>query len=48
MTKWKLDIFVSAIKTRFENGEGTYEEIISRYTKLTDEEKEEILAVLNS
>ena len=46
MPKWKIDIFVNAIKVRHSQGEGSYEEIISTYTKLTDIEKQEILDAL--
>lgn len=48
MPSWKLSIFVNAVKIRNERGEGTYEEILATYPKLTDAEKKEILAVLNS
>jgi uncharacterized protein (DUF433 family) len=46
MPTWKLNIFVNAIRTRYKAGEGTYEEIIATYPKLTAEEKAAILAVL--
>lgn len=39
MAEWKKSIFVSAIKIRVSNGEGTAEEIINFYTKLTEEER---------
>lgn len=48
MQSWKLSIFVNAVKIRVANGEGTAEEIVDSYTKLTSEEKAEILAVANS
>lgn len=46
MSKWKLNIFVNAVKVRMEREERTPEEIIVEYTKLTTSEKEEILAQL--
>ncbi len=46
MSAWKLNIFVNAVKIRYAAGEGTYEEIIATYPKLTEEEKAEILEVL--
>lgn len=48
MPSWKLNIFVNAVKIRYATGEGTYEEIIATYTKLTDSEKAEILEVLTA
>jgi hypothetical protein len=48
MLVWKLNIFVSAARIRFAAGEGTYEEILATYPKLSEQEKAEILAVLNS
>lgn len=46
MPSWKLSIFVSAVKIRYAVGEGTYEEIIDTYPKLSEEEKKKILEVL--
>lgn len=48
MPAWKLNIFVNAVKIRHEAGEGTYEGILATYTKMTETEKTEILAALNS
>lgn len=44
MQTWKKMIFVNAIKTRVQNGEGTAEEITNSYTKLTAEEKAILIA----
>lgn len=44
MPSWKLNIFVSAVTIKFNAGEGSYTEIINLYTKLTEAEKNEILA----
>lgn len=46
MPSWKLNIFVNAVRIRHENGEGTYEEILITYPKLSELEKTEILANL--
>ena len=46
MPKWKLDIFVNAIKTRMATEGRTAEDIIQEYTKLTDAERQEILAAI--
>ena len=46
MPSWKLNIFVNAVKIRYAAGEGTYEEILATYPKLTEAEKAEILATL--
>jgi uncharacterized protein (DUF433 family) len=48
MPSWKLSIFVSAVKIRYAAGEGSYEEILATYPKLTEEEKAEIMAVLTT
>lgn len=48
MPTWKLNIFVSAVKIRYEAVEGTYEDILSTYTKLTAAEKAEILMALTA
>lgn len=42
MAEWKKSIFVKAIKTRIEKGEGTLGDILETYTKLSEEEKQEI------
>ncbi len=43
MPSWKKSIFVNAIKARMELESRTPEDIIQEYTKLTEEEKTEIL-----
>ena len=48
MPTWKRDIFVNAIKTRMLSENRTAEDIIVEYTKLTSDEKAEILAVINA
>ena len=40
MDTWKKVIFINSIKVRLQNGEGTAEEIINSYVKLTEDEKE--------
>jgi hypothetical protein len=47
MPSWKRDIFVNAIRTLMIQENKTAEEVIVRYTKLTEEEKKEILAEIN-
>lgn len=42
MNQAKKNILVAAIKIKIERGEGTLEEILSTYSKLTDAEKGEI------
>ena len=44
MPVWKKTIFVNAIKARMEIENRTAEDIIEDYSKLTEEEKQEILA----
>lgn len=44
MPNWKLTIFVNAIKARMKKEDRIVEDIIKEYTKLTVEEKEEILS----
>lgn len=39
MDAWKKLIFVNSVKVRIQNGEGTAEEVIDSYVKLTEEEK---------
>ena len=47
MPSWKKIIFVNAIKTRMAQESRTAEDIIQEYTRLTAEEKAEILAEIN-
>lgn len=42
MPTYKKIIFLKAIKVRVNAGEGTAEEIIKTYIKLTESEKEEL------
>lgn len=46
MPAWKKSIFVNAIKARVSMENRTTEDIIEEYTKLTQDEKEEILESL--
>ena len=46
MPEWKKIIFVGAIKSRMETENRTAEDIIQEYTKLTEEEKTEILQAI--
>lgn len=46
MPKWKLNIFVNAIKARMSAENKTAEIVIADYTALTTTEKTEILAAL--
>lgn len=46
MPIWKKTIFVNAVKARMALEQRTSEDIISEYTKLTEIEKAEILAVI--
>ena len=46
MDTWKKVIFINSIKVRLQNGEGTAEEIINSYVKLTEDEKEILSVVL--
>ncbi|WP_315117820.1 hypothetical protein [uncultured Clostridium sp.] len=48
MPYWKKSIFVNAIKVRRKIENRTAEDIIQEYTKLTEEEKTEILNDINS
>ena len=48
MAGYKLRIFTRAIITRMEEESKTAEEIIADYTKLTDEEKTEILTSVST
>lgn len=47
MPSWKKSIFINAIKARMELENRASEDIIQEYTKLTVEEKTEILAEIN-
>lgn len=47
MPTWKKCIFVNAIKALMVEENKTAEQVIVRYTKLTDAEKVEILAEIN-
>lgn len=42
MTGYKKVIFLKAIRVRIEAGDGTAQEIIDTYTKLSDAEREEL------
>lgn len=46
MLTWKRTIFVNAIKARMTQENRTAEDIIAEYTKLTEDEKVEIIASL--
>lgn len=46
MPSWKLSIFVNAIRLRMAQEGRTADDIIQEYTKLTEEEKTEILAAI--
>jgi len=48
MPTWKKSIFVNAIKVLIIEENKTATEIITRYTKLTDAEKAEILTAIAS
>jgi hypothetical protein len=48
MPVWKKTIFVNAIKSLMTEENKTATEVITRYTKLTDAEKTEILAAITS
>lgn len=48
MLSWKKTIFVNAIKVLMGEENKKAEEIIVRYTKLTDAEKTEILTAITS
>lgn len=42
MPNYKKVIFLKAIKVRLESGEGTVDEIVETYTKLTEAERTEL------
>ncbi len=44
MPEWKKNIFARTVKARTESEQRTAEDIMKEYPKLTDEEKQEILA----
>ena len=44
MQDWKLNVFVTAIRARVERENRSAEDIVSEYKKLSEEEKNEILA----
>ena len=46
MPEWKKNIFVSAIKVRMEREERCAADIIGDYTRLTEDEKQEIIEAL--
>ena len=46
MPTWKKNIFINAIKARMEQENRIADDIIQEYTKLTDEEKTEILQAI--
>lgn len=46
MPIWKKNIFVNAIKARMKMEDRTSEDVIQEYTKLTEDEKAEILEEL--
>lgn len=48
METWKKSIFVNAIKTLMVQENKTAIDIITRYTKLTDTEKSEILTAIST
>ena len=48
MPSWKKSIFVNAIKALMVEENKTAAEVITRYTKLTDAEKTEILTAIAS
>lgn len=47
MPSWKLNIFKRAVIIRFDAGEGTVEEIVATYPKLTHEERQEVIDAVN-
>lgn len=47
MLIYKRNLFINVVKTRMKNEDLTATEILDQYTKLTDEEKTEILENLN-
>lgn len=46
MPNWKLDIFKRAVIIRFNTGEGTVEDIVKTYPKLTEVEQQEIVTAV--
>lgn len=48
MPNWKLNIFKRAVIIRCGAGEGTVEEIVATYPKLTPTEQQEVIAAVNT
>jgi hypothetical protein len=48
MPNWKLNIFKRAVIVRYEAREGTVDEIVITYPKLTEEEQQEVITVVNA
>lgn len=46
MPTWKINIFKNAIMIRHNNNEGTIEDIIATYTKLSTSDKNEIISAI--
>lgn len=43
LPEWKLNIFINAVKVRTQEESKTAQEIVDGYTKLTIDEKQQIL-----
>ena len=48
MPSWKLNIFKRAVIVRLRAGEGTADEIVATYTKLSAEEQQEVITAVNA
>ncbi|WP_313132658.1 hypothetical protein [Anaerocolumna sp.] len=48
MPIWKLNIFKRAVIIRCGVGEGTAEDIVATYPKLTPEEQQEVITAVNA
>lgn len=48
MPSWKLNIFKRAVIIRFDAGEGTVEEIVKAYPKLSADEQQEVVTAVNA
>lgn len=48
MPNWKLNIFKRAVIIRHEADEGTVEEIVKTYPKLSPEEQQEVITAVNA
>ncbi|MBU5331403.1 hypothetical protein KQI61_04270 [Anaerocolumna aminovalerica] len=48
MPSWKLCIFKRAVIVRHEAGEGTTDEIVATYTKLSTDEQQEVITAVNA